>query len=232
MPAAPAARARRQALGLGLHVAHLDHMIRSDRVTARRTTSRPSWRAWSLPATVEQADVPALARERRLELRGSARTARIRVSAYRGAGPGAGGGGGAPRQRPGRNRAAAPAAPAPAPGCAMRPAVEVAGVAAAGGDQDQNEDSGAQLVSAILDPRSSIPVPARLIRPLLGAERRDRSLHCARQGLALLPRSLRRRRPPRTHLPSARCPEYCPHGNALQHFIGNVGVTQRFGDIF
>ncbi len=174
-------------LGLGLHVAHLDHMIRSDESAGEAHYVAELARAWGLPATVEQADVPALARERRLNLHAAARAARYaflaRVAQAQGA------------------RAVAVAhhandqaetvllhllRGAGSEGLrGMRPAVEWQEWAAAGDDRGSRiEDSGAQLVSAILDPRSSIPVPARLIRPLLGAERAAIEAYCAEQGLA------------------------------------------------
>src|SRR5262245_57987020 len=49
-------------LGITLHVAHLDHMLRGAESAAEAAFVAATARAWGLPVTVEAADVRALAR--------------------------------------------------------------------------------------------------------------------------------------------------------------------------
>ena len=67
--------ALRQRLGIELHVAHLDHMIRGAESAAEADFVAKLARHWELPASLEAADVPALARERG-NLHAAARDAR------------------------------------------------------------------------------------------------------------------------------------------------------------
>ncbi|MBN1135131.1 MAG: tRNA lysidine(34) synthetase TilS [Anaerolineae bacterium] len=62
--------------GLKLHVAHLHHGLRGDEASADAEFVRGLAADWRLPCTVEQADVPALAREHRLAVEEAARRAR------------------------------------------------------------------------------------------------------------------------------------------------------------
>jgi tRNA(Ile)-lysidine synthetase-like protein len=68
--------ALRDELGCALHVAHLDHMIRGAESAAEAAFVAELARAWGLAATVESADVLALARARRANLHAAARDAR------------------------------------------------------------------------------------------------------------------------------------------------------------
>src|SRR4051794_9562669 len=63
-------------LGLDLHVAHLDHMIRGAESADEAGFVAGLAREWGLPATVEAIDVPALARAQRANLHAAARVAR------------------------------------------------------------------------------------------------------------------------------------------------------------
>jgi tRNA(Ile)-lysidine synthetase-like protein len=69
-------RDMRAELGVELHVAHLDHMIRgAESADEARFVARLA-AEWGLPATVAAADVPALARAGRQNLHAAARVAR------------------------------------------------------------------------------------------------------------------------------------------------------------
>jgi tRNA(Ile)-lysidine synthetase-like protein len=63
-------------LGVALHVAHLDHMIRGAESAGEAVFVAELARSWGLPVTVEAADVPALARAQRANLHAMARAAR------------------------------------------------------------------------------------------------------------------------------------------------------------
>src|SRR5262249_7832419 len=63
-------------LGIALHVAHLDPMLRGAESAAEAAFVDATARAWGLPATVVAADVPALARSTRMNLHQAARSAR------------------------------------------------------------------------------------------------------------------------------------------------------------
>jgi tRNA(Ile)-lysidine synthetase-like protein len=63
-------------LGVGLHVAHLDHMIRGAESADEAVFVANLAREWGLPHTVEPIDVPALARAPRANLHAAARVAR------------------------------------------------------------------------------------------------------------------------------------------------------------
>ncbi|MBN1483627.1 MAG: tRNA lysidine(34) synthetase TilS [Chloroflexia bacterium] len=64
--------------GARLHVAHLDHRLRGD-VSAEEAVQVVEWaRAWGLPVTAAERDVPALLRERPASLEEAARRARYR----------------------------------------------------------------------------------------------------------------------------------------------------------
>ncbi len=62
--------------GLDLHVAHLHHGLRGREADADAEMVRTLADAWSLPCTIESADVPALAREHHLATEEAARRAR------------------------------------------------------------------------------------------------------------------------------------------------------------
>ncbi len=62
--------------GLSLHVAHLHHGLRGAEADADAEFVRALAADWSLPCTVERADVPALARAHRLAVEEAARRAR------------------------------------------------------------------------------------------------------------------------------------------------------------
>ncbi len=62
--------------GLDLHVAHLHHSLRGPEADADAEMVRALAESWSLPCTVERADVPALAREHHLAIEEAARRAR------------------------------------------------------------------------------------------------------------------------------------------------------------
>ena len=66
----------RDQLGITLHVAHLDHMIRGAESADEAVFVADLARAWGLPSTVEATDVPALARAQRANLHAAARAAR------------------------------------------------------------------------------------------------------------------------------------------------------------
>ncbi|MEO7910819.1 MAG: tRNA lysidine(34) synthetase TilS [Roseiflexaceae bacterium] len=66
----------RDQLGVALHVAHLDHMIRGAESADEAMFVAGLARAWNLPFTVEATDVPALARSQRANLHATARVAR------------------------------------------------------------------------------------------------------------------------------------------------------------
>src|SRR5439155_19805269 len=52
-------------LEVTLHIAHIDHMMRGDESAAEAAFVAALAHQWSLPATVESVDVPALARATR-----------------------------------------------------------------------------------------------------------------------------------------------------------------------
>jgi len=62
--------------GLSLHVAHLHHGLRGPEADADAEMVRALAGAWSLPCTVERAEVPALARKHHLAIEEAARRAR------------------------------------------------------------------------------------------------------------------------------------------------------------
>ena len=66
----------RDDLGVTLHVAHLDHMIRGAESADEAVFVADLAREWGLPSTVEATDVPALARAQRANLHAAARAAR------------------------------------------------------------------------------------------------------------------------------------------------------------
>jgi tRNA(Ile)-lysidine synthetase-like protein len=66
----------RDQLGVTLHVAHLDHMIRGAESADEARFVAELTRAWGLLATIEAIDVPALARAQRANLHAAARAAR------------------------------------------------------------------------------------------------------------------------------------------------------------
>jgi tRNA(Ile)-lysidine synthetase-like protein len=66
----------RDDLGVALHVAHLDHMIRGAESADDAVFVADLARAWGLPLSVEAIDVPALARAQRANLHAAARAAR------------------------------------------------------------------------------------------------------------------------------------------------------------
>ncbi|MEP7190976.1 MAG: tRNA lysidine(34) synthetase TilS, partial [Roseiflexaceae bacterium] len=66
----------RDQLGITLHVAHLDHMIRGAESADEAVFVADMARTWGLPATIEAIDVPALARAQRANLHAAARVAR------------------------------------------------------------------------------------------------------------------------------------------------------------
>jgi tRNA(Ile)-lysidine synthetase-like protein len=68
--------ALRAELGLGLHVAHLDHRLRGDQSAAEARFVAETAHSWGVPATIEAIDVRAAARERRQNLHAAARTVR------------------------------------------------------------------------------------------------------------------------------------------------------------
>ena len=178
-------RALSAELAISLHVAHLDHMIRGDESAGEARFVAELARAWGLPATVEPADVPALARERRQNLHEAARQARYaflaRVALAQGA------------------RAVAVAHHAndqaetvllhllrgagPEGLRGMRPAVEWDEWTAADNRGWMTGNSGVQA-AAIVTPRSPTLASPRLIRPLLGAERAEIEAYCAENDLA------------------------------------------------
>ncbi|HET9223966.1 MAG TPA: tRNA lysidine(34) synthetase TilS, partial [Roseiflexaceae bacterium] len=63
-------------LGIGLHVAHLDHMLRGAQSSADAAFVAATARAWNLPATVVARDVRALAQATRGNLHQAGRVAR------------------------------------------------------------------------------------------------------------------------------------------------------------
>ncbi len=63
-------------LNIRLHAAHLNHRIRGEDADADQAFTERLAREWQVPLTVGSADVPALARERRLALEEAARQAR------------------------------------------------------------------------------------------------------------------------------------------------------------
>src|SRR3954468_24376362 len=66
----------RDDLGVALHIAHLDHMIRGAESAAEAMFVAELARAWGLPSTVEATDVPDRARAQRANLHAAARAAR------------------------------------------------------------------------------------------------------------------------------------------------------------
>jgi tRNA(Ile)-lysidine synthetase-like protein len=68
--------ALRDELGIGLHIAHLDHMLRGEQSAAEARFVAETAHAWGVPATVEAIDARALAREWRQNLHAAARTVR------------------------------------------------------------------------------------------------------------------------------------------------------------
>src|SRR4051812_17327186 len=66
----------RDDLGVTLHIAHLDHMIRGAESAAEAMFVAELARAWGLPSTVEATDVPDRARAQRANLHAAARAAR------------------------------------------------------------------------------------------------------------------------------------------------------------
>lgn len=73
-------RALAPELGITLHVAHLDHMIRAEAAAEAQFVADLA-QAWGLPATIARADVPALARAQRLNLHAAGRQARYALLA-------------------------------------------------------------------------------------------------------------------------------------------------------
>ena len=73
--------ALREDLGVTLHVAHLDHMIRGAESAAEAEFVADLARRWGLPATIASADVPGLARAAGANLHAAARDARYRFLA-------------------------------------------------------------------------------------------------------------------------------------------------------
>jgi tRNA(Ile)-lysidine synthase len=71
----------REALNLRLHAAHLNHGIRGAESDADAAFVRKVAAAWDVPYTVERADVPAIAAERKLALEEAARQARYTMLA-------------------------------------------------------------------------------------------------------------------------------------------------------
>ena len=71
----------RDDLGITLHVAHLDHMIRGADAADEAVFVADLAREWGLPYTVEATDIPALARAQRANLHAAARMARYRFLA-------------------------------------------------------------------------------------------------------------------------------------------------------
>lgn len=63
-------------LGLSLHAAHLNHQIRGDEADADAAFVADLARRWDVPVVVESADVPALAKRRKLAIEEAARQAR------------------------------------------------------------------------------------------------------------------------------------------------------------
>ena len=63
-------------LALNLHVAHLNHQMRGEDASADAAFVARLAAEWSLPVTIESADVPALARAEKLALEEAARRAR------------------------------------------------------------------------------------------------------------------------------------------------------------
>lgn len=68
--------ALRAELAASLHVAHLDHTLRGAESAAEAAFVAETARAWGVPATIDSADVRALARTRRANLYDAARAAR------------------------------------------------------------------------------------------------------------------------------------------------------------
>ena len=68
----------RRTLGIDVHVAHLNHMIRGADADADATFCAELAKGWQLPCTVASRDVPAIARERKLAIEEAARRARDR----------------------------------------------------------------------------------------------------------------------------------------------------------
>src|SRR5262245_59149927 len=66
----------RPELGISLHVAHLDHMIRGPESAAEAAFVADTARRWGLATTVEASDIPALAQARRANLHALAREVR------------------------------------------------------------------------------------------------------------------------------------------------------------
>jgi len=66
----------RERLGIDLHAAHLNHLIRGDEADADARFVADLAASWGIPCTVEARDVPALAREHRMAIEETARRAR------------------------------------------------------------------------------------------------------------------------------------------------------------
>jgi len=66
----------RDDLGVALHVAHLDHMIRGAESADEAVFVAELAHEWALPYTIEASDIPSLARTRRANLHAAARAAR------------------------------------------------------------------------------------------------------------------------------------------------------------
>ena len=66
----------RDELSLTIHVAHLNHLIRGKEAVADARFVARLAEEWELPCTVEERDVPRLARESRLAIEEAARQAR------------------------------------------------------------------------------------------------------------------------------------------------------------
>jgi tRNA(Ile)-lysidine synthetase-like protein len=163
-------------LGVALHVAHLDHMIRGAESAEEAVFVADLARSWGLPATLEAADVPALARAQRANLHAMARAVRysflarvarangaqavavahhvgdqaetVLLHLLRGAGPDGLSG--------------------------MRPVTPWEGWGLGTGDWEQGTN--------LPDPQPPIPSP-QLIRPLLATSRESIERYCAEQGL-------------------------------------------------
>ncbi|MEN9936533.1 MAG: hypothetical protein RLZZ387_3112 [Chloroflexota bacterium] len=168
--------ALRGELGLRLHAAHLDHTLRGAEAAAEAAFVAETAAAWGVPATVDAADVRALARERRENLHAAGRHARYALLAR------------AAREAGAYAVATAHHADDQAE-TVLANLLRGAGPAGLSGmlpaTQWDGWDSGpgGQRTGATGSPAESAAATPLLLRPLLAVNRADIEAYCAEQGL-------------------------------------------------
>lgn len=172
--------ALRADLGVALHVAHLDHMIRGAESAAEAQFVAELARRWGLPATIESADVPGLARAAGANLHAAARAARYgflaRVAHACGAQAVAVAHHADDQAETVLMHLLRGAGPEGLRG--MRPVVPYAEWAA-----DVEATTQADKELAARSPSACLPISPALIRPLLQVTRADIESYCAAHGL-------------------------------------------------